>query len=235
MLRCPNAAVGKFARVEDWCRVQDLGRRPNPNAVGIMAVSQAQGRTATSTGADGSLQRCWEFAIPVTELGATFGEVVAIDVWGGSGQPRFSYGYRGRHELSAVVAAADAPGEGAGASSAAQWRILANGALEGSFPDGTRIVRQPSGTITTYHVDGTISNMAFQESPAPTLPELPPGDPRLDWLNRVNDELGRIIELLLSDASADLQYLREIEADKNIFERIDIRTEAINFMCRIRP
>lgn len=106
-------------------------------------------------------------------------------------------------------------------------RVLADGTLEISYPDGLRRQLRPDGKVITIAPDGSITvPFAIQVQPA-ALPQLPAE--LADWGSEVNDRLLGIVRSLLSEA--EFQAYRQTEAGKSFYELMDWRLRSIGFLA----
>jgi hypothetical protein len=114
-------------------------------------------------------------------------------------------------------------------SGAVERRILADGAVELRYPDGT-IRKLFGGGITTTRPDGTQSTMLFQHAQPPTPPTAPPDPVHASWLEAKNEGLLDIMRELVDNDEQSIQNYLEREGDRTVYERIDARTEAIDWL-----
>lgn len=118
----------------------------------------------------------------------------------------------------------------AGQACAVERRVLPNGALELRYPDGT-IRKLSDGRITTTLPDGTKTSTLFMYSQPPTPPTAPPSATHADWLATESERLLGIMRGLVGHDESSIQnYLAKEGTNSTVYERIQMRTEAISWL-----
>lgn len=116
------------------------------------------------------------------------------------------------------------------ASGAVERRILPDGAVELRYPDGT-IRTLFGGGETITRPDGTESTMLYQHAQPPTPPTAPPDSTHGSWLEAKNERLLGIMRTLVGNDEQSIEnYLEREGADRTVYERIDARTAAIDWL-----
>jgi hypothetical protein len=115
---------------------------------------------------------------------------------------------------------------------AVERRILADGAVELRWPDGT-IRKLFGGGETVTRPDGSSSTMLYQNAQPPTPPTAPPDPAHASWLAAANERLLDIMRSLVGNDEPSIQnYLAREGADRTVYERIEARTEAVGWLVR---
>jgi hypothetical protein len=168
------------------------------------------------------LKRQFSFAKTWSQPGATLAPVIRLAEM----RPRLPLQRVPRP--APVLAAADAA-EQAGA---VERRILADGAVELRYPDGT-IRKLFGGGETITRPDGSSSTMLYQNAQPPTPPTAPPDASHATWLAAENERLLDIMRSLVGNDEPSIQnYLAREGTDRTVYERIEARTEAVGWLVR---
>jgi hypothetical protein len=111
-------------------------------------------------------------------------------------------------------------------------RILPDGSVELHYPDGT-IRKLFGGGETITRPDGTVSTMLYQNAQPATPPTAPPDSAHANWLDAENERLLGIMRTLVGNDEPSIQnYLEREGADRTVYERIDARTQAVDWLVR---
>lgn len=122
------------------------------------------------------------------------------------------------------------PPDGSEPPGAVERRILPDGAVELRYPDGT-IRRLFGGGETITRPDGSEGTMLYQNAQPPTPPTAPPDSTHGSWLEAKNERLLDIMRSLVDHDEESIQnYLEREGADRTVYERIDARTAAIDWL-----
>lgn len=107
-----------------------------------------------------------------------------------------------------------------------QRTILPDGTVEIRYPDGT-IKQLSKGGATIISPNGQIKKYYHQVQP----PSLPSDQQTVTWLEGLNEDLLGIIRSLVSnDQTALDNYLQYEGAGSNLYEKIDKRTQTIDYL-----
>ncbi|MEM7291566.1 MAG: lysozyme inhibitor LprI family protein [Pseudomonadota bacterium] len=109
-------------------------------------------------------------------------------------------------------------------------KVLPDGSIERTMPDGSRLVRLPDGNTDRYLPDGTrLPRTSFRSNVQPsTLPPLP--DPLAGWGSALEGSLLEILINILTESEYSAYLLTE--ADKVDYELIDWRLRSIAFLTQ---
>jgi hypothetical protein len=115
---------------------------------------------------------------------------------------------------------------------AVERRILPDGSVELRYPDGT-VRKLFGGGETITRPDGTSSTIVYQHAQPATPPTAPPDAAHAGWLDAENERLLNIVRTLVGDDEVSIQnYLEREGTELTVYEQIDARTEAVDWLVR---
>lgn len=109
-------------------------------------------------------------------------------------------------------------------------RVLPNGHVELTWPDGTVVERYQGGQTVTMP-DGTVRTMSYSSAQPPTPPSAPPDQAHARWLAGESERLLGIIRTLVGGHEPSVQhYLSREGAGATPYERIESRTRTVQYL-----
>ena len=115
-------------------------------------------------------------------------------------------------------------------SGISQRSILPDGTVEIRYPDGT-IKRLSTGGITIISPNGQTKKYYYYQVQPDTPPSLPSDAQTFTWLEAHNENLLVIIRSLVSnDQTAIDNYLQYEGTSSNLYEKINKRTQTIDYL-----